>query len=174
MKKIILLFGFDDMQGAQQAFALQELTRKRDVIVRTVRKEDYHRTILSLVQDAAAADGQNTGMSPASGLSKATPPAGGQGKATPTASGQGKATPTASGQGKAASTADQGRKLPARMLLFAAFTDQELYSVLDLCPACGITRDDLKAAMTPANSRWDAFRLCENIQEEHRRLRQQS
>lgn len=164
MKKIILLFGFDDMQGAQQAFALQELTRKRDVIVRTVRQEDYHRTILSLVQDAAAADGQNTGMSPASGLSKATPPAGGQGKATP----------TASGQGKAASTADQGRKLPARMLLFAAFTDQELYSVLDLCPACGITRDDLKAAMTPANSRWDAFRLCENIQEEHRRLRQQS
>ena len=154
MKKIILVFGFDDMQGAQQAFALQELTRKRDVIVRTVRKEDYHRTILSLVQDAAAADGQNTGMSPASGLSKATP--------------------TTSGQGKAASTADQGRRLPARMLLFAAFTDQELYSVLDLCPACGITRDDLKAAMTPANSRWDAFRLCENIQEEHRRLRQQS
>lgn len=140
MEKIILLFGFDDLQGAGQAFALQTLTKAMDVTVRCVDRSSLHRTMLSLVQEAA---GEKD------------------------AAGPGTARQTASGGGQASHEA-----LPARMLLFAAFSDQELYRVLDLCPACGITRDDLKASLTPANSRWDAYRLCANIQEEHRRLSQ--
>ena len=145
MKKIILLFGFDDLQSAQQAYALQEFTRAQDVTVRRVQQEDYRRTMLSLVQDAAAENGA-------------------AGSGSPSDAGRHGRTPSA------AASQNKKRKLPARMLLFAAFTDQELYSVLDLCPACGITKNDLKAAMTPANSRWDAFRLCDNILEEHRKL----
>ena len=143
MKKIIVLFGCDDLQGLNQAYALQDRTKAMDVTVCRVRPEDCRRTMLSLVQDAAAKSG--------SPETKAPLQAGRQSKGLPSSS--------------------SGVR-PARMLLFAAFSDRELYSVLDLCPACGITRDDLKAAMTPANSRWDAFRLCENILEEHRKLGQ--
>ena len=131
MRKVILLFGFDDLQGGQQAFALQELTKAMDVLVCRARKESYRQPVLSILQQAVSGHPEK---------------------------------PTESG--------NPVKALPAKMIVFAAFSDEELYHVLDLCPACGITRDVLKAALTPANSRWNAFRLCENIMEEHRKIRE--
>lgn len=128
MQKIILMFGFDDLAGAQQVFALRQLTAAMEITVYPVGKEAYRRTLLSIVQSAAA--GEKTGS---------TEPA-------------------------------AAEALPARMLVFAGFSDPELFRTLDLCPACGITRADLKAALTPANSRWNPRQLCENVLEEHRRL----
>ena len=136
MKKIILLFGFDDLPGTQQAFALGQLTSAMDVTVSRVGRESFHRTLISLLQ--AAAGGENN--------------------------------PDA----KKEPVSSQPEPLPARMLLFAGFSDTELYQTLDLCTSCGIPRDDLKAALTPANSRWNARKLCENILEEHRQILQKS
>ena len=131
MHKVILLFGFDDLPGMQQAFALQELTSRMGVLVRRVGKASYSQTMLSILRQAAA------------GTEEEEARTGGKNE----------------------------RPLPAKMMVFAAFSDAELYQALDLCPPCGITKEVLKASLTPANSRWNAFRLCENIMEEHRRIR---
>ena len=61
----------------------------------------------------------------------------------------------------------QAAVLPARMLVFCGLTSEELERALPLCRACGITRDDLKAVLTPDNAGWSGERLIKELLEEH-------
>ena len=58
--------------------------------------------------------------------------------------------------------------LPARMLVFCGVTSsEELEKALAICRACGITRDDLKAVLTPDNAMWTGEQLMKELMEEH-------
>ena len=57
--------------------------------------------------------------------------------------------------------------LPARMLVFCGLTSEELEKALALCRACGITRDDLKAVLTPDNAMWTGKQLLKELMAEH-------
>lgn len=61
----------------------------------------------------------------------------------------------------------QAAALPARMLVFCGLTSEELEKALPLCRACGITRDDLKAVLTPDNVMWTGEQLMKELMEEH-------
>ena len=60
--------------------------------------------------------------------------------------------------------------LPVRMLVFCNFPEEELDQVLQVCPGCGITRDDLKAVLTETNRAFPGTVLCRMLMEEHRQL----
>ena len=62
----------------------------------------------------------------------------------------------------------EAASLPARMLVFCRVTgSEELETALALCRECGITRDDLKAVLTPDNIGWTGEQLIKELMEEH-------
>ena len=73
------------------------------------------------------------------------------------------------GEKKAAKVSvGQVASLPSRMLVFCGVTSsEELEKALAICRACGITRDDLKAVLTPDNAMWTGEQLVKELMEEH-------
>lgn len=64
-----------------------------------------------------------------------------------------------------------GEEMPVKIILFAGFSREELEAALQLCKACGIGREDLKAVLTPYNLTWDAVTLCEELRKEHQQMK---
>lgn len=60
--------------------------------------------------------------------------------------------------------------LPVRLVVIMGVTDQELDGLLRIFPECGITKEDLKAVLTPMNASWNAIGLCRELLKEHRQL----
>ena len=61
-------------------------------------------------------------------------------------------------------------EMASRMLVFGGITAEELEVLLPVCRECGITRNDLKAMLTPHNASWTALRLNQELMEEHARM----
>ena len=66
--------------------------------------------------------------------------------------------------------AGRGEALPARMLVFCNFPGEELDQLLQVCPGCGITKNDLKAVLTPVNRSFNGEVLFKMLMEEHRQF----
>ncbi len=67
---------------------------------------------------------------------------------------------------------DAGKTAPPlyflpELLLFQGFGDKELDQFLDAYRAAGISKVNLKAAVTPWNIRWTIYELAEHLKEEH-------
>ena len=61
-------------------------------------------------------------------------------------------------------------ELPVRMLVFVGFPQDELEETLEAAKRCGITRDDLKAVLTPYNINYSGYSLCRMLVEEHEQM----
>lgn len=64
-----------------------------------------------------------------------------------------------------------GSELPVRVVVMSGLTDEQLDLLLKIYPECGITKEDLKAVLTPSNASWSAVGLCGELQKEHLKIR---
>lgn len=69
---------------------------------------------------------------------------------------------------------NQMAELPVRLVVIAGVADQELDELLRIFPECGITKEDLKAVLTPTNASWNAIGLCRELLKEHHQLHESS
>jgi hypothetical protein len=67
----------------------------------------------------------------------------------------------------------QGPDLPVRMIVMAGVTSREMDELLAIFPTCGITKNDLKAMLTPVNAQWNALGLSHELMDEHRMMGEQ-
>lgn len=57
-----------------------------------------------------------------------------------------------------------------RLIVMCGLDEEEREQMLSLFTDVGITRDDLKAILTPTNSSWTVFELAQALQKEHMQL----
>ena len=139
MDKFILLFGFDDEKGREQASALASKAKILDIGIRAVGPDRYDAPLFSLTDETP--DNQAS-----SNHAESMHGAGGRRK--------GRGTPVRG-------------SLPCRMLVLGGIEDADLDFLLPRIGSCGITQNDLKAMLTPTNAVWTPRRLCTELAGEH-------
>ena len=138
MDKFILLFGFDDVKGQEQASALASKAKILDIGIKTVGPDQYDAPLFSLADEV-----------PDAAFSSRREDVHGAGSRR---------------RGRAGA-------LPCRMLVLSGIEDADLDFLLPMIGSCGITRNDLKAMLTPTNAIWTPRRLCTELAGEHAAMR---
>lgn len=63
-------------------------------------------------------------------------------------------------------SAPEGGGLDEKLLVLAHFAPRQLDALLAGLRTARVCTDTLKAVLTPANAKWDAYRLCAQLQRE--------
>lgn len=133
-EKKILLFGFSDSRGRNEALNLRQKLQGKRIAVEVIERKMYLKPIGELAGIFAAGTGKNAFAGIPFGDYK-------------------------------------GPELSARLLVFAEIGADELDRLLAVCAECGMTKDDLKAVLTPVNASWNAVGLCNELMKEHRQMK---
>lgn len=148
MKKQILMIGFSDARGREQRRKLKKELADRQIriAVKPVPEADFGRTL----GDLAGLKADSAGRPLLSGGLPSLP------------------APSAAPAGQ--SPAEGSAAVSVRLLVMCGLDGTEQDLMLSLFSDTGITRDDLKAVLTPANSQWTVRELADALQKEHIQL----